>query len=84
MPLPVSHVSVSGSTVVALFESHGRLATRERHTGVWSLRYLTAAGAQQQAVAATSVRSGEGVALNRSTVVRVLPSCSLSAAPAHG
>lgn len=52
-----AHVSVSGSTVVVLFESHGRLATRERHAGVWSLRYLTAAGARQQAVAATSFRS---------------------------
>ena len=52
-----AHVSVSGSTVVALFESRGRLATRERHAGVWSLRYLTAAGAPQQAVAATSFRS---------------------------
>ncbi len=52
-----AHVSVSGSTVVALFESNGRLATRERHSGVWSLRYLTAAGARQQAVAATSFRS---------------------------
>jgi hypothetical protein len=50
-------VSVSGSTVLALFESHGRLATRERHGGVWSLRYLTVAGAPQQAVAATSFRS---------------------------
>jgi hypothetical protein len=50
-------VSASGSTVVALFESRGRLATRERHAGVWSLRYLTAAGASQRAVAATSLRS---------------------------
>jgi hypothetical protein len=52
-----AHVTVSGSTVVALFESQGRLATRERRAGVWSLRYLTAAGLSQQAVAATSFRS---------------------------
>ena len=40
-----------------VFQSDGRLASRERRGGVWTLRYLTSPGLRQQAVAATPYRS---------------------------
>jgi len=52
-----AHITVPRNVVAVVFQSQERLASMERRRGVWSLRWLTSPGLQQQAISATSFGS---------------------------